>query len=196
MSKSKGQSQVEFLRSVIASGGTIAKASFSSERGPGPGNPTYMLALDQRGALMLQELSWTQELEEYLLHEHPTRMAVLDEERDRFANIIDNNLRALEARFGRDYTQAVFVEVVAERPEYDLQRLLKKVPLPKPSRESVAYQDCRLLVEHAITGLQNTAILSLRYPNGPETVRLIGEAIGLVLDERFHVSLREQFFQG
>jgi hypothetical protein len=129
MSKSKGQLQVELLRSVIGAGGKIARASFSIERGPGPSNPTYVLALDQRGARTLQELPWTQELEEYLLQEHPTRMDVLDEERDRFANIISNNLRALEARFGRDYAQSVFVELVAEHPEYDLQRLLKKVVL-------------------------------------------------------------------
>lgn len=100
MSKSSGQLQVELLRSVVDDGGRIANASFSIQRGPGPRSPTYRLSLELHGTQTPHELPWTQELEEYLLLEHPTRMDRLDEERERFAAIIGNNLRALETRFG------------------------------------------------------------------------------------------------
>jgi hypothetical protein len=194
MSKSKGQLQVDFLKSVIAAGGKIVKASFAVEHALGPKNPTYLLTLDQHGTLTLQDLPWTQELEEYLLHERPTAMATHEEERARFANILGNNLKTLESQFGRDYAQAVFVEILKEHPEYDLARLLAKAPTYPPSRGSAGYQNCRQFLEHAISGLQNTAVLTLGHPNGPETVRLIGEALAIVLDDRFHISLRAQLF--
>ena len=101
MSSSKGHRQVAFLKQVIAAGSTIAKASFSIERGLGRTNPTYLLTLDQHGALTLQELPWTPELEEYLLHERPTQMDDRADERERFANLLGNNLKVIEAQFGR-----------------------------------------------------------------------------------------------
>ncbi|HEX3475758.1 MAG TPA: hypothetical protein VHT91_12080 [Kofleriaceae bacterium] len=194
MIRTKGQLQVDFLRSVIATGGKIARANFSVERSLGPSNPTYVLCLDQQGALSLQELPWTPELEEFLLLEHPTRMDKSDEERERFATILGNNLRTVESQFGRDHAQAVFVDLLKDHSEYDLERLIAKSPTPTPSRQSESYLACRQFLEHAIAGLQNTAILKLRYPDAPTTVALIGEALGTILDDRFHISLREQLF--
>lgn len=191
MTRTKGQLQVDFLRSVIATGGKIAKANFAIERNLGPSNPTYVLCLEQHGALSLQELPWTPELEEFLLLEHPIKT---DEERERFATILGNNLRTVESQFGRDYAQAVFVDLLKDHPEYDLERLIAKSPTPTPSRQSESYLACRQFLEHAIAGLQNTAIEKLRHPNTPATVALIGEALGTVLDDRFHISLREQLF--
>lgn len=196
MSKSRGQLQVDFLKSVISAGGKIVKASFSVERTLGPKNPTYLLTLDQHGMLTLQDLPWTQELEEYLLHDRPTAMATREEERERFANILGNNLKTLESQFGRDFAQSVFVEILNAHPEYDLAQLLAKAPTYPPSHNSSGYHDCRQFLEHAITGLQNTAVLMLGYLDGPETIRLVGEALALVLDDRFHISLRAQLFPG
>lgn len=194
MTRTKGHLQVDFLQSVIATGGKIARANFAVERNLGPSNPTYVLCLEQHGALSLQELSWTPELEEFLLLEHPTRMEKIDEERERFATILGNNLRTVESQFGRDYAQAVFVDLLKDHPEYDLERLIAKSPTLTPSRQSENYLPCRQFLEHAIAGLQNTAIWKLRYPDAPATVALIGEALGTVLDDRFHISLREQLF--
>lgn len=193
MTRTKGQFQVDFLKSVIATGGKIAKVNFSVERSLGPSNPTYVLYLEQHGALSLQELAWTPELEEFLLLENPIKMDI-DEDRERFATILENNLRTVESQFGRDYAQAVFVDLLKDHPEYDLERLIAKSPTPMPSRQSESYRACRQFLEHAIAGLQNTAILKLRYPDEPTTVALIGEALGMVLDDRFHISLREQLF--
>ena len=193
MTKSKGQLQVDFLKSVIAAGGKIVKASFSIESDIAPSNPAYLLTLDQGGALSLQELPWTQELEEYLLHERPTRT---EEEPERFANIIGNNLKALGARFGRDYAQAVFVEYVSEHPEYGLGQMLPKIPTYAPSHDSSGYRDCRLLVENSIKGLQNTVAPSLGYADQTEVLRLICKAIGIVLDNRFFITLRSKLFPG
>jgi hypothetical protein len=88
----------------------------------------------------------------------------------------------------------VFVDLLKDHPEYDLERLIAKSPTPTPSRLSESYLPCRQFLEHAISGLQNTAIIKLHYPDGAGTVALIGEALGLVLDDRFHISLREQLF--
>ena len=196
MSNSRGQRQVDFLKQVVAAGGSIAKASFSIERGLGRTNPAYLLTLDQHGALTLQELPWTPELEEYLLHERPTQMDNRADERERFANLLANNLKAIEAQFGPDFAQAVLVEILGEHPEYALGQLLAKAPVYPPNRGSTSYHECRMLLEHAIVGLQNTAVLKLGYPNGPETIQLVGEALGIVLDDKFHISLRTQLFPG
>jgi len=68
MSKTRGQSQVEFLRDVAADGGRIAKAEFSLNREMWKDmSPTYYLTLDQKGVRSHQEFPWTPELEKYLL---------------------------------------------------------------------------------------------------------------------------------
>jgi hypothetical protein len=179
MTSSKGQRQVEFLKQVTAAGGTIVKASFSIERGLGRTNPTYLLTLDQHGALTLQDLPWTPELEEYLLHECPTQMDSRADERERFANLLSNNLKTIEAQFGPDFAQAVFVEVLGEHPEYGLASFLGKVPVYPPICGGDNYHACRMLIEHAIAGLQNTAVLTLYHPDNKEIIQLVGEALGI-----------------
>ena len=194
MSQTKGQRQIEFLRQVLTAGGAITKVSFSIDRRTGPASAAYVLTLDQHGALTLQDLPWTPEIEEFLLHERPTKMASLDEERERFANLLGNNLKALESQVRPDFVDAVLVELLREHPEYQLADVIAKAPVYPPSKGSASYAGCRQLLEHALRGLHNTAVLKLRYPDGPETVRLIGEALELVLDDRFHISLRAQLF--
>jgi hypothetical protein len=194
MTTTKGQLQVDFLKRVLEAGGKIARANFSIEHGLGPSNPTYVLCLEQHGTLTLQDFPWTPELEEFLLLEFPTAMDKIDEERERFATILGNNLRTLEAQFGRDYAQAIFVDVLKDHPEYDLAQLIAKSPTYPPNRNNDSYHHCRQFLEHAISGLQNTAILKLRYSDTPETVALIAGALGAVLDNRFHISLRGQLF--
>lgn len=191
MTRTKAQLHVDFLRSVFAAGGKIAKANFSVERNLGPSNPTYVLCLEQHGALTLAELPWTPELEEFLLHEHPTRMERSDEECERFATILGNNLRTVESRIGRDYAKAVFVDLLKDHPEYNLEQLIMKSATLTPDRQSDSYLVCRQFLADAISGLQNTAIKKLHYP---DAVELIGEALGTVLDDRFHISLREKLF--
>jgi hypothetical protein len=191
--RTKGQLRVDFLRSVLAAGGKIAKVNFSVEHNLGPSNPTYVMYLEQGGALTFDEMPWTQELEEFLLFEHPTRMESLDEERERFAMILGNNLQTAESKFGRDFAQAVFVDLLKDHPDYHLERLIAKSPTPTPSRQSESYVDCHKFLEHAIQGLQNTAILRLKY-SSVDALALVGAALGIVLDDRFHISLREQLF--
>lgn len=60
------------------------------------------MTLDQHGALTLQDLPWTPELEEYLLHERPTQMDNRASERERFANLLSNNLKTIESQFCTD----------------------------------------------------------------------------------------------
>ena len=64
----KGEFQVDFLRSVAANQGRIESARFSLQRGPlrFP-EPLYSLTLEQHGTRSLQQLAWTPELETYLL---------------------------------------------------------------------------------------------------------------------------------
>lgn len=194
MTRAKGQVQVDFLRSVIGAGGRIVKANCAIERDFDLSNPTYLLTLEQHGALSLQEFSWTPELEEFLLYKHPLAMETLDEESARFAIILGSNLQAVESQFGRDYARAIFVELIKEHPEYNLGRLLAKVPASAPSHDSDSYRDCRQLLDHAIAGLQNTAIVKLGHRNDQEAITLIANALGILLDDRFHISLRAHLF--
>lgn len=193
MSKTKGQIQVEFLRDILNNGGSIAKANFSVQRGLVTKEPTFHLTLIQNGVRSLHQAPWSPELEEFLLLTRRVRMATAEEEQDRFATLLSHNLATAEAQFGKDFAQALFVELVRERREYQLDAVLAKVPEYEPRHDSPGYSACRNFLEHAITGLQNTAVL-IGYPNGAETIRLISGALALVLDDRFHISLREQLF--
>lgn len=193
MPKTKGQIQVEFLRDILSNGGSIAKTKFSVQRGLVTKDPTFHLTLMQNGVLSLHEAPWSPELEEFLLLRLRLRMATVEDEQDRFATLLSHNLATAEAQFGKDYAQAVFVELLREHHEYQLDTVLAKVPVYKPSHESPDYPTCRNFLEHAISGLQNTAVL-IGYPNDPETIRLIGRALELVLDDRFYISIREQLF--
>jgi hypothetical protein len=191
--RTKSQLRVDFLKSVLAAGGKIARINFSVEHTLGPSNPTYVMCLEQGGALTFDEMPWTQELEEFLLFERPTRMESLEEERERFAMILGNNLRTAESQFGRDFAQAVFVDLLKDHPDYHLEGLIAKSPTPTPNRSSDSYFACQKLLEHSIQGLQNTAILGLKYSSA-EALALIGAALSIVLDDRFHISLREHLF--
>lgn len=189
MTRTRGQIQVEFLRELIAGGGTIVKANFSSQHGPMQ-HGAFHLTLVQSGVRSLHEAPWSPELEEFLLFERRLRMATPAEERDRFATILSHNLATAEVQYGEPFAQAVFVELLRERPEYELDQVLARVPIDSPSRTDEGYAPCRDFLAHSIDGVQNTAVL-LGYPDGPESVRLVGAALERVLDDRFFVSRRE-----
>jgi hypothetical protein len=194
MPKNRGQIQVEFLKGFLAAGGVIVKANFSIERGLTSKDPIIHLTLRQNGSLSLQEFPWTPELESFLLIDRPVRMETEEEEIERLGNVLSNNLKTAEDAFGKDYAQAVFVELIHEQKQYGLEQVLRKVATHSPHMSGPEYTRCRDLLSNAIVGLQNTAVLSLKYPNGPETIKLIGQALGIVLDDRFHITLRKQLF--
>ena len=128
MSKTRGQSQVEFLRDVAADGGRIAKAEFSLNRDMWKDmSPTYYLTLDQKGVRSHQEFLWTPELEKYLLQAGVTA-ASPEEEAERFATILMNNLTRAQQDHGKDYARSVLVDILRGRPEYGLDRLLARIP--------------------------------------------------------------------
>ncbi|MBK7538622.1 MAG: hypothetical protein IPI49_25275 [Myxococcales bacterium] len=194
MASTRGQAQVAFLSSVKASGGKIAGARFSLQRGPLKFiEPTYWLTLDQAGGRSLQELPWTSELEEYLLFQLGLKMDAEDDESQRFAAILLNNLRKAESIHGKDYARAVLVEVLRAKPGYDLADLLDRAATPRPSSGSEHYRDCRTFLEHSVDGLRDSAQLNLEY--GPdEASRLMEAALRITLDEAFHISTADLLF--
>ncbi len=193
MERTRGDNQVEFLRGAIREGAEIVKAHFVMKRGLlAEGEPMYQLTLKvpaQPSAF--QEFAWTPELEEYLLLERPTKMSDEQEEVDRLANVLANNLRSAEMAFGKDYAQAVFVQVLRQQPEYNLSEYLDRIARSEPSTSSEQYMQCKAFLESAIVGLQNTIVL-MGYKEHPRA--MIGEALELVLDTRYHFSLRDRLF--
>jgi len=192
MPKTKGQIQVEFLNDILENKGLIVKANFSNQHGLTAKEPTFHLTLMQNGVRSLHQATWSPELEEFLLARRQ-KMATLEEEQERFATLLSHNLATAEASFGKDYAQAVFVELLRERREYKLENLLAKVPVNPPSHDGSGYIPCRNFLQHSITGLQNTAVL-IGYRNNEETVTLVGNALSILLDDRFYITLREQVF--
>jgi hypothetical protein len=194
MANTRGQFQVEFLTSVVASGGQIAGARFSLQRSPVKrAEPMYSLTLEQHGVRSLQELPWTAELERFLLFDARRKMDTLDEEVERFAAILLNNLATAAADTRKDFVQAVLVAVLRERPEYDLGALLDRTGAPPPSRESARYHDCAAFIQHSIDGLRNTAIAILGY-SPEQATGAMRDALGIVIDETFHISAADQLF--
>lgn len=194
MTKSKGQVQVEFLRDLISQGGRIVKANFSLQRGLLENvEPKYYLTLEQNKMRSLQELSWTPEIEEFLLFDQQRSVETEDEEAERFASILSNNLKDAEHRFGKDYSQAVFVQILRERPQYPLSDSLKRVPTYPPGRDSHSYGPCTAALTRSIDGLHNTAIMTLGYDKDTAAI-LMTRALSIVLDEAFYISAREKLF--
>lgn len=196
MSKTRGEIAVEFLRGFFANGGVIARANFSSgiRELSAPNEPVYALTLEKGGLSTLQMLPWSPELEEFLLEERPTRMATQDEEIERLANVVSNNLRSAEDSVGKDFAQAVFIEVISKQPEFDLVDVLARVAVTPASKSSVSYATCSDFLRHSIHGLRNAAVLFLRYPDDQSTSKMMGKAVAIVLDDRFHISLRDSLF--
>ncbi len=195
MAASRGQSQVDFLKSVVANGGRIVGARFSLQRETlKAAEPYYWLTLEQHGARSLQELQWTSELEEYFLFEAPQKMDTRDDEIQRFAVILLNNLRTAESVYGgRDFAHSVLVDVLRQRGEFGLQSLLERTGAAAPSRGSRYYLDCAAFLQHSIDGLRNTASVALGYKND-EGVELMRSALEIVLDEVFHISTADALF--
>jgi hypothetical protein len=195
MASTRGQFQVDFLRSVVANGGRIAGARFSLQRGPLKSvDPLYSLTLDQHGVRSLQELAWTSELEKLLLFELRCKVDTLEEEAQRFAAILLNNLRTAETRHGgRDFAHAVLVAVLRDRPEYNLTALLDRTGTAAPSHSSKHYAECAGFLVRSIDGLQNTAVSCLGY-DAEHALTVMRDALGILLDETFHISTAALLF--
>lgn len=193
MANTRGQFQVDFLRSVAERGGRIVSARFSLQRGPLRSiEPIYSLTLEQNQLRSFQEFPWTSELEKYLL-ESRQRMDTLSDEADRFAAILLSNVQAAAAKFGRDFTHAVLVAVLTDRPRYPLATLLSRAGTTKPSRSSRHFHDCARSLGEAVDRLHEIADIVLHYePHEAET--LMTKALEITLDETFHISDADLLF--
>lgn len=193
MANTRGQFQVDFLRSVAERGGRIVSARFSLQRGPLKSiEPIYSLTLEQNQLRSLQEFPWTSELEKYLL-ESRQRMETLSDEADRFAAILLSNIQASAAKFGRDLTHAVLVTVLTDRPRYSLATFLSRAGTAKPSRSSRHFHDCARALGEAVDRLHEIAEVVLNYdPHEAET--LMTKALEITLDETFHISDTDLLF--
>lgn len=191
---SPGEFYVDFLRGVLAKGGRIVAVRFSWQRGLLKQiEPRFFLTLEQGGVQSLQELPWTPELEKYLLLELHQKTSVPDEEAERFAAILLNNLETAERDYGRDFAHAVLVEILKSRPEYKIEAWLAEAATYPPSHSSRAYADCSSFLRQSIDGLQNTAHLELGYA-ADTSVSLVSKALSILLDEIFHISARRALF--
>lgn len=128
MANTRGQFQVDFLRSVVANGGKIAGARFSLQQGGLKAiEPMYSITLDQHGVRSLQELAWTPELEKLLLFDLRCKMDTREDEAERFAAILLNNIGTAETHHGgKDFAHAVLVAELRDRREYNLEALLDR----------------------------------------------------------------------
>ncbi|HET7499512.1 MAG TPA: hypothetical protein VFK02_00860, partial [Kofleriaceae bacterium] len=138
------------------------------------------------------EFPWTSELETFLLQSRQ-RMDSFDDEADRFATILLNNVHAAATRFGRDFAHAVLVAVIADRPRYPLSTWLLRAGTPKPSRSSHHLYDCALALGDAIDQLHELAEVVLRY-KPEEAEALMTKALEITLDETFHISGADLLF--
>lgn len=184
---------VGFLRRVLEHGGAIALAQFSLNRGLLQSlAPTYSLTLSQGEVLSFCERRWNSELEEFLLSERRQQTASEDDEAERFAAILLNNLANAAATAGKDYAEAVFVELLRDG-DPALATTLARCPTYAPSRGGQHYASTRAFLEHSLVGARNSLATELRYPD--ETARSIHRAaVSLVLDETFHISARDALF--
>ena len=120
-------------------------------------------------------------------------MDTLEDEAERFAAILLNNLRTAETHGGKDFAHAVLGAVLRDRPEYDLSALLDCAATPAPSRSSTHYNDCAAFLLRSIDGLRNTANVGLGY-SPEDAMTAMRRALGIVLDETFHISAADLLF--
>jgi len=190
----KGQFQVDFLRSVVTNGGQIESVRFSLQRGPLEfPEPIYSLTLEQREVRSLQELPWTPELETYLLFELQRRVDREDEEAERFAAILLNNIETAAERHGKDYAHAILVALLRERGDSRLMPLLDRATPARPSASGQHHAACTAFLRDSIDGLQSSASVNLGY-SPEQALALMHEALAIVLDETFHLSGADLLF--
>ncbi len=190
----KGEFQVDFLRSVAANQGRIESARFSLQRGPlrFP-EPLYSLTLEQHGTRSLQQLAWTPELETYLLFDLRRKVDRFEEEAERFAAILLNNFETAAASYGKDFARAVLLTILRDRSEYALDSTLTKLGVARPSQTNRHYADCVAFLKHSIDGLDNTASSHLGYSR-EQALSLLRAALEILLDETFHISGAAELF--
>jgi hypothetical protein len=131
-------------------------------------------------------------LEKYLLQAGVTA-ASPEEEAERFATILMNNLTRAQQDHGKDYARSVLVDILRGRPEYGLDRLLARIPAYRPSQSGRSFAACTQFLTTSIDGLQNEARIGLRY--SPDQARdLMRAALEILLDETFLISTSDALF--
>lgn len=139
------------------------------------------------------ELPWTPKLEAELYKRH-VRMAKPEQEAVRAGMLLLSNLRYADIRFGKDYSSAVLAEVIGERfGDIDVVKSLLAQSRSANASKGNSYQECRSYLKSCVDGLGNSLIVELRYKNNTAFSILVG-AIVFLLDQRFHISLRNILF--
>lgn len=139
------------------------------------------------------DLPWEPKFEAEL-YKRRIRMAKPEQEAVRAGMLLLSNLRYSDIRFGKDYTSAVLVEVIGDRfGEIDvIKSLLAKSKSANASRGN-SYSECKSYLKSCIDGLGNSLVVELGYKNNTAFSILVG-AIVFLLDQRFHISLRNILF--
>lgn len=150
----------------------------------------YALTLPKTKTL---EIPWAPKLEAELYKRHIT-MAKPEQEAARAGMLLVSNMRYSDIRFGKEYSSAVLIELIEERfGDIEVVRsLLSKSRNANPSRGN-SYSECRSYLKSCLDGLGNSLIVELYYKNNTAFSILVG-AIVVLLDQRFHITLRNILF--
>jgi hypothetical protein len=187
---------VTFLRDLLEMGFTIERLSFRRDRDHlSLGEPVFHLFLEREGDKRPERIEWSRALEE-LLFRKGVRAENQEQEANRGAYFLLQELRQADRKWGKDYTDSVLHELLASlfQNSKDVQALLSQVPAYKPS-QGEGYGECRGFLKKCLGDYASRLMAELRYPE-VDARNIFTRAVLQMFDERHHLTLARLLFTG
>lgn len=140
------------------------------------------------------ELQWAEKLNGELLQLH-VRVNSLEQEAFRFGTHLLSNLRYPDIRFGKDFTNSVFWQVISDTfgtvPE--VRSTLRRISHTS-AYQSTEYAECRHYLDSCLSGIGTSLVIQLQYDNHGSAFSILAAAVLFMLDRRHSLSLRDSLF--
>lgn len=194
--RSSAPPSVTFLRELLGMGFTIERLSFLRDRDHfSLGEPVYFLVLNREGNKRPERIEWSPALEK-LLFANGVKAESQEQEGNRGAYLLFQNLRHADRKWGKDYTDSVLHELLASlfHDTSAVQALLSQVSAHRPY-QGEAYVECHSYLKKCLSDYASRLMDELRYSR-EDARSIFTRAVLQMFDERHHLTLTRLLFTG
>jgi hypothetical protein len=187
---------VTFLREMLRMGFKIERFSFLRNRDHlSLGEPVYFLVLNRKGNQRPERIEWSPALED-LLFANGVRAENQEQESNRGAYLLIQNLRDADRKWSKDYTDSVLHELLASlfHNTDAVKNLLSQVSAHKPY-QGESYVECHSYLKKCLGDYASKLMEKLRYSQ-EEARSIFTRAVLQMFDERHHLTLTRLLFTG
>lgn len=187
--------EVSFLRDLTERGASITSIEVwgSVEELPDGPPGVFVRLVYPNGNPDQRRVEWSPSLERFLF-EAGIKATNESQESLRGANLLLQNVRAADMKWGKDYVNAVLHgllhELYPKQPV--IQDLLDHVPAGDPSG-SRAFSDCYQYLENCLRGYGNSLVMELGYKSVSAST-IFTHAIAMLFDARHRITSARKLF--